>query len=205
MTEPAWRILWKAELLLVISIFVAVILVVGGQMYSLDVAKQVKEMEKKINFLKNKKRLQLENIRLMGEFKPTYEKFSAKGVFNQEPRMQWLENVLAIGDELKFTEPIKYSLKIRSDYNPPFPVRTGSFKLYYSRMELDMNLLHEGDLLNFFRLLEARAPGIFDVKNCLLERIANSNLIEGNKLATTLSAKCDLDWYTMWDIKGGRG
>ena len=60
-------------------------------------------------------------------------------------------------------------------------------------MELDMRLMHEGDLLRFLDELRAQKVGLFDVKECTLIRTERSETLRN---APYLNAQCDLVWIT---------
>ena len=58
-----------------------------------------------------------------------------------------------------------------------------------------MQLLHEGDLFNFFQYLDEGANGIYGVKSCYFG--GKSIEISDNPTIPNIEAKCDLDWYTI--------
>ena len=60
-------------------------------------------------------------------------------------------------------------------------------------MELDMNLLHEGDLLRFLDSLRAQRVGIFHVRNCSLSRAEKTEVLRNQAHVT---ARCNLAWIT---------
>jgi hypothetical protein len=61
-------------------------------------------------------------------------------------------------------------------------------------MTLQLSLLHEGELLNFFDALRREANGIFLLQGCRIERIDPTQQL---RYAPQLNAECALDWLTL--------
>ena len=56
-------------------------------------------------------------------------------------------------------------------------------------MTLQFNLLHEGQLVNFFDALRTNINGLFILDHCTLERYADTNI--------QLKAECSGGWLTL--------
>ena len=60
---------------------------------------------------------------------------------------------------------------------------------------LNLRLLHEGELMRFFHLLEKQNVGAFDINQCVLQR---TNLgAEPGAAQPNLRAECELAWVTL--------
>jgi hypothetical protein len=80
-------------------------------------------------------------------------------------------------------------------------VATGQFDLMRSSMKLSFQVLHEGDVLHFFDLLEKTNSGVFQLKKCTLQRIDNTTPTA--RFQPNLRAECMLDWLTMMPKSAG--
>ncbi len=66
-----------------------------------------------------------------------------------------------------------------------------------STMQLNLDMLHEGDLLNLLNGLKAQtAP--FIVRECEMKRPVGAKINATNVVAN-LSAACEIDWLTLRD------
>lgn len=61
-------------------------------------------------------------------------------------------------------------------------------------MKLELNMLHEGDLLLLLDELDKRKITPFLVRQCEINRLSVSNF---DKFAPHLRADCELDWLTV--------
>lgn len=121
-----------------------------------------------------------------------FTQLRALGFVGPEPRLRWIEDVRESAARADLVT-IRYELEPRAAY--PTSVATGSFQLFASLMRLELELRHEGDLLTFLNLLEARRGGLFELSACSLRHTrgeADVSLREGN-----VQADCELRWYSL--------
>lgn len=132
---------------------------------------------------------------------PRFVELYNAGVIGRENRLAWLETLRTSGERLAVPE-LRYNIKAREEFDPDFRVSTGRFRLYATRMELEMGLLHEGDFLGVMDALAREAPGLHTVSKCVLERLENADdTLQADR--ANLSAKCDLHWLTV-NLPGGK-
>jgi hypothetical protein len=67
-------------------------------------------------------------------------------------------------------------------------------------MRLQLQLLHEGELLTFLAELRDAVQAMVQVRSCAIERIAPGNTGQGNNNAQ-LKAECTLEWITLRESK----
>jgi hypothetical protein len=121
-----------------------------------------------------------------------FTQLRAQGFVGPEPRLRWVEDVRETAARAGLLT-IRYELEPRTAH--PTSVATGSFQLFASLMRLELELRHEGDLLSFLNLLEARRGGLFELSACALRHTreeADISLQEGN-----IKADCELRWYSL--------
>jgi hypothetical protein len=88
--------------------------------------------------------------------------------------------------------PITYEIAPQQVFQISPEISTGELELRGSKMKLQMELLHEGDLLNF--LDDLKTKGLYTVQDCTLKRI---NTIAETPLSPRLAAECNLYWLTI--------
>lgn len=71
----------------------------------------------------------------------------------------------------------------------------GQYHLHGSHMRLQMDLLHEMDLLNLFD--DLRQAGYFAVQDCTLKRHGAAGATAGSQAAPAPGAECELLWLTV--------
>ena len=81
----------------------------------------------------------------------------------------------------------------------PGGASAGGFELMASQMKLQMQLLHEGELLAFLAELRRSVEALIQVRSCAVERIPANNTERGRN--AQLKADCTLEWITLKDGK----
>lgn len=129
------------------------------------------------------------------EYLPQYQALINKGFVGEERRIEWVE---ALREQHKSNKlfGIKYSISQQQDYKPSFAPSVGGFMLHRSIMKLDLDMLHEGDILKLTESLSAENTAPFMLRDCEITRL-NAGGVLSNQLIANLHAQCELDWLTM--------
>jgi hypothetical protein len=72
----------------------------------------------------------------------------------------------------------------------------GNFDIHYSEMKLQFDLLHEGQLFNFFDALRNQIKGQYQLEGCTLQHIDTPEN-EATPNATHIKAECNGGWITL--------
>lgn len=126
---------------------------------------------------------------------PQYQALIAKGFVGEERRLEWIEHLREQHQAHKLFG-IKYSVSQQEKYSPDFAGNLGGFTLNRSVMKLDLDMLHEGDLLNLTEALNTQTSTPFMLRDCEINRL-NPGSQFGSELAANLHAQCELDWLTL--------
>lgn len=122
-----------------------------------------------------------------------FTQLRVRGFVGPEPRLRWIEDVRQTAADTGIVT-IRYELEPRAAYAGN--ISTGSFQLFASLMRLELELLHEGDLLEFLQALAARDSGLFEPVSCSLRR-TGGDAREISLQAANISAKCELRWFSL--------
>jgi len=125
-----------------------------------------------------------------------FRQLQARGVVGAEARLEWVEAVEALRRSIGLPR-LEYELlpqhPLVLDGVEAAPVASPTaYDFAASTMRLRMDLLHEGDLLQFLDQLPARVGAILRLRACAVERPGERS--EG------LSATCTLDWITLQPV-----
>lgn len=126
---------------------------------------------------------------------PQYQALINKGFVGEERRIEWVEELRAQHNNHKLFG-IQYSISQQAEYKPAFVSNLGGFVLHRSIMKLDLDMLHEGDILQLTESLNAKNTSPFMLRDCEITRL-NSGAALSSQLVANLHAKCELDWLTL--------
>ncbi len=122
-----------------------------------------------------------------------YQNLVEQNVIGQERRLDWIETIEKIRNQLNIFS-VKYKLEPQETLNLENNSTSNSFDLHRSNMTLDISLLHEGQLLNFFDALSEEAKGMYLLESCTLTR---NDLVRQLRFVPNLQAECTLGWITL--------
>lgn len=129
------------------------------------------------------------------EYLPRYQHLIRKGFVGEERRIEWVEH-LREQDKILKLFGIKFSISPQEKYTPAFAANSGGFTLNRSIMKLELDMLHEGDLLLLTETLASVSATPFILRDCEISRLASAGQ-SGNQLAASLHGQCEVDWLTL--------
>lgn len=126
----------------------------------------------------------------MSSYALEYNALLAQKVIGNEQRLDWMEGLEKLrlqGDVLDF----RYTIAPQQGYTPNPPVDAGNFQLSRSSMTLQIDLLHEEQLLHLFGDMRKQLNGWFMLDGCSITRSG------GLDDTSPLKAECTGGWFTM--------
>ena len=124
-----------------------------------------------------------------------FNKLQERGIIGGEQRLEWVELLKEIQDRRHLVE-LQYEI---------LPQRlldgkaASNFAFHASTMKLQLQLLHEEDLMRLISDLRSQAKALIRVRSCDLARLPAS-ADEHRDGRANLSAKCEIDWLTLRDV-----
>lgn len=121
-----------------------------------------------------------------------YRALQRIGFIGEEKRINWLDG-LRLANQRAELFGVDYQISAQQPYIYSAEFNPGQISLHQSVMKLRFRLLHEEDLMRFFRILAQTGAGIFSIDECTLKRIEKSGAI---RFQPNLGAECELTWLT---------
>jgi hypothetical protein len=121
----------------------------------------------------------------------------ASGVVGEERRLEWVERIREIRSARRLYD-LQYEIAPQRPLDAATaPGSSGSFEFLSSTMRLQMDLLHEQDLIHFLGDLEHSVSAFVRPESCRVERTGAAATA-----GAQLRAECTLDWITIRERKG---
>ena len=120
--------------------------------------------------------------RTLERYHQRYDQFRTTGFVGREDRLDWVETIRTTATDLALPY-VTYSIEPQA---PVIPPRTATqvdadVQVRASKVELDIGLVHELDLLRFFNQLQTEAPGLMKVDECSMMRQNSSEESRANE------------------------
>ena len=189
-----WTILSKALITLVISLALCSTLIIASYYFQKQMMLEYNGNNANFRSISSRYLAVDEEERLIKTYLPRFTELFHNGVIGTEQRLNWIEVLRTSGRELRLPA-LNYQIESQKVYMPEFSVDLGKFNIYRSQMILTMQLLHEGDLFNIIETMNKKARGIYRISSCELTQMDKD--IQDDPSRGNISAKCDLDWYTI--------
>lgn len=197
MKRPPFAVL-KLPLL---GVLVALLLAIGGTLWSKDQAHDAGIALQQQNSALDHARRQLDHSRqqqqLIAAHLADYQALAARGFVGPEDRLAWIEAVQHANRDAGLYG-LDYRLLPRT---LSLPALAQGLPLGQTSMTLTLPLLVETDLVRFLAAIKARAPGVVRVQGCRLSRPGEAPFEAVN--LPRLQAECELLWFTVTAATGG--
>jgi len=180
--------------LLVLAIIAALVtaVVVMAQRYSQQQALALEKQQRLLHAAEQRYLTSGSERALITTYLPQYQRLMASGFVGEERRIEWVD-ALRVQQQRLNLFAIKYNIGQQEDYKPIFAADFGGFVMRRSVMKLDLDLLHEGDILYLISALARSAPP-FMLRDCAISRLSP---VQNQALVASLHAQCALDWLTV--------
>ena len=150
--------------------------------------------------IKNKFDEAVNSRKRIAMFKSRFIKLKNLGIDGEENRLNWID-IIESTTERSGIPYVKYKIGAQAlSDDKALGKKYENIDIYKSIMDLEMHLLHEGDLYVLTGELDKKAKGLFDINSCEITRIKKTvvNLVMDSN-SRNFIAKCSLSWYTMKD------
>lgn len=189
-----WGVLRGPLLLLLAVSALAIALVYYTYQWGASAAAQLTRERTSLNNIRQKTAQADQEKLIIERYRDAYENLHRSGTIGQEQRVNWLDALRAVNQAVQ-TLGVDYQLSQQAA--SPIKLDTAGYKLRQTTMKLHIKLLHEEDLPNFLRALEAQHAGLYLLQACSLSRIANASF--SVRFEPKLGAECELAWLSLVD------
>lgn len=124
-----------------------------------------------------------------------YKQLKSLNILGGERRLEWADAINRIRVQRELLD-VRYRVERQKLLNS-VPGKPANVDFFASTMRIDLQLLHEEDLLRFLADLRASGNAYYSVKKCMITRTGQA--VGGATMTPRLSAQCDIDLITIID------
>lgn len=130
---------------------------------------------------------------ILTRFRGTYAALEKVGFVGAEQRINWVDSLSVANREAKLFG-VEYQIGQQEAFPEAASFGVGDLSMRQSVMKVKLPLLHEDDLMRFFRLLAAQKAGVFVMNECDLRRLPSVGVPGAEP---NLIAECAVAWITV--------
>ena len=124
-----------------------------------------------------------------------YKQLKSLNILGEERRLEWADSINRIRVQRELLD-VRYRVE-RQKLVTSAAGKPANVDFFASTMRVDLQLLHEEDLLRFLADLRASGNAFYSVKKCVLTRTGQGG--GGPTMTPRLSAQCEIDLITIID------
>lgn len=188
-----WQKLKPALLMLLAVLFVGCGLVASAYYFS---AQQSAALAKQLTLAQDASRRFMSSgaeKAMIEEYLPQYQVLIQRGFVGEERRIEWVDLLRELHNTHKLFS-ISYAISQQENFKPAFSPHLGGFVMHRSVMQLELDMLHEADILNLTQSLATANTTPFLLREC---EIIRTNGAISKQLVANMHARCELDWLTL--------
>lgn len=196
-----WQKLQAPTAILAAVIMLVLLLLTFAQSYKASQLELLQTQQNLLNIARQHYQSSGLEKSIITEYLPQYKALIQQGFVGEENRADWLALLKAQKKTHQLFD-IKYSLDPQEIPPTLFAEHLGltgnlsGFVLHSSVMKLDLDMLHELDILQLTESLANKNITPFMLCDCEITRIKNTSNLS-SQLIANLHAKCVLDWLTI--------
>ena len=195
-----WSVLRSALIIFLITGAVGGAIVISGYYYHQSMNDEYRRAQSQFKRVSERYLKVDEQEGLIRKYYPEFNNLYKQGVIGDERRLDWLESIQQVTDSLKIPG-LRFEVGSRQMGQNEWPINTGTFQLYSSNMKVDLNMLHELDLLRLLDRMQRLRTGFFSVSDCKMSR---DDDIDISASEANVTASCNIKWYSLAMNNGGR-
>lgn len=189
-----WSVLRGALVIFIVALSVSAVIGSASYYFRNSMQQDYRKAQADFNRISSKYLQIDEQDATIKAYYPRFVKLHEQGVIGTERRLDWLESLQRVTDTLEIPG-LSYEIASQQQSKINWPIETGSFELYSSTMKLNLEMLHEADLLRLIDRLGQTNAGFFSLTDCSMSR--RSTEIHVDSLSPNVTANCNLEWYSI--------
>ncbi len=190
-----WRKIKMALVTIVTVSIVLTLLILFAHNYSARQKNILQKQQGKLNLARQNCQFSGLESEGIAEYLPKYNALIQQGFVGEERRIDWIAALHAQHKAHKLFD-IKYGIRPQENYQPSFAEKFSAIVLHRSVMTLDLDMLHEFDILLLTESLASKKIAPFMLHDCEIIRRDKAGEL-ANPMTANLHAKCELDWLTI--------
>jgi hypothetical protein len=187
---------------LALPLLIAVALIAAGAGIIYGTSEGLRVAQVRLAVAQNERRQSAERLARIAEEErevsqkiDVYKQLKALNILGEERRLEWADAINRIRVQRELLD-LRYRVE-RQKLVTSVAGKPANVDFFASTMRVDLQLLHEEDLLRFLADLRASGNAYYAVKKCVLTRTGQA--VGGTTMTPRLSAQCDIDLITIID------
>jgi len=199
LSNSDFHLLRWSVITLTISIAVSGIFIFASEKFSENSAENSRIALKLISDARRRLNTALQDKDNFATYTAEYADLEERKIIGDDHRLDWMEGLDRLSQQ-NIVMDFSYTVSPQTIYTPQPFIDSGNFEIHHSEMKLQLELLHEGQLLNFFNAMHEQIAGYYQLDSCKLnrvDRLTNTDDAPALEAKTNIMAECSGGWITL--------
>lgn len=184
-----------------VSVILSSIVLYSSQQYADHTRLDFLAAQQQMNDAHSRLQIAHQDQENLATYSQDYRALEERNIIGDNHRLSWIEGLEKLRQR-NIVIDFRYHIAPQKIYALQPAVDSGNFDIHYSEMKLQFELLHEGQLLNFFNALRSQINGQYQLEGCTLLRNAANSQDDNDDddtpaIATNIKAECGGGWITL--------
>ena len=188
----------KREVQYFVAALVSVVILLGISLYYHQQHEaEWQQNKRKLIQTKIKYKQSKDREKLLAEYEKKFNELKDSGIYGEEQRIHWIETIQKSTEERRIPS-VKFNINQRVKLNRDnLQESLEGIDIHLSKMKLEFELLHEGDLFGLFQDLDREANGLHMVNNCYIKNNTRELSVLESNTRSNFVGHCELLWFTL--------
>ena len=168
-SEIDWSVLRGSVILIVVALLIAGTALIFSFQFKSD--KEATLARERAAMLAARGQYQTldEEEDIIATYLPKYGALEVQGIIGREQRLDWID-VLRESARAVQVPRLQYTIDAQRTFDTGVDLQVGDYQVFASSMQLNLGLLHEGDLIRLLGRMRKDVRGLFGVSGCQMSR-----------------------------------
>ena len=199
LSKSDFPLMRRSVLVICASVAISAVVLYSSGKYAEKTQRDLSKAQSMLKDARNRLAAAHEDQENMAIYAEEYGTLSENKIIGDDQRLDWMEGLEKLRRQNLVTD-FRYNIAPQTNYAPQPPINSGNFDIHYSGMKLQIDLLHEAQLKNFFAALRSQIKGHYQLEGCALHRISDDH--SATATSTHLKAECSGGWITLKNRNG---
>ena len=195
MNKIDWSFLKRPLIFLAVSALLSGGLIFGASHFEQNAEAAYQQSISSLRKAHSRYENMVNDIDLLEQYTNRFTDYKASGLVGADRRLSWVESLEAVNRQLKLPR-LAYNLREEEDFTRGGLKVGRNVQISSSPMELQISMLHEGDIFNLIDELSNSISNLFSVDSCRLTLLAQV----GQSFKTNrpnLNGRCVIRWISI--------
>jgi hypothetical protein len=177
------------------ALLLSSVILYSSSEYADSTKKGMRAAQSKMNDARNHLTIARQDQENLSVFSHEYDTLEKNKIIGDDHRLDWMEVLEKLRNQ-NLVINFRYNIAPQKIYAPQPAIDSGNFDIHYSETKLQFDLLHEGQLLNFFAALRSQTNNWYQLEGCTMQR-ADLNEETATAAGPHIKAVCSGGWITL--------